>query len=326
MMSRQLVRSKGKNWLLTWPQCNEGPDKIISELQDKFTENVQYICVSAEVHVDGSPHRHGFVALKEAIKFTPVLFDIHNSIEGASDYHGNYQVAKAPKDALRYVQKDGVFREIGTCPFKSLMTTAEKNEMYLTKCLEDLVDSGDVSLFKYAQLMKARNAYMMSRAANQKRQKPTVYWLYGPTGSGKTRYAVEKGGESYWISNDCKWFDGYSGQTTAILDDIRAGSYTFEFLLRLLDRYPVLVQVKGGFAVWNPLVIYITAPARPEQVFINHETGETWDRIDQLLRRIDEILEFPREATQPTQEWQEIPEGDDGMGEYYTMKTNWISQ
>lgn len=320
------IRKQGKNWLLTWAQCNEGPDRILSELQDRFSENINYICISAELHVDGSPHRHGFINFKEPVKFTTNLFDISNSVEGGPSYHGNYQVAKAPKDALRYVKKDGIFREVGTCPFKTLMTTAEKNEMFLTQCLEDLVDSGDVSLFKYAQLLKARNMYMMSRSVNKKRDKPTVSWLYGPTGSGKTRYAVEHGGDRYWISNDCKWFDGYCGQETAILDDIRASSYSFEFLLRLLDRYPVLVQVKGGFVVWEPKKIFITAPARPEEVFINHETGQTWDKIDQLIRRIDEFIEFPREATQPTQDWQEIPEGNDGMDEYYTMKTNWISQ
>lgn len=313
MISRQLTRQKGKNWLVTWPQCNEAPDRIMNQIQDKFTEKIQYVCVATEYHQDGSPHRHAFIALKEPVKFEVDLFDIHNSIEGAPDYHGNYQVAKAPKDALKYVKKDGAFREIGQCPFKSLMSTAEKNEMYLTQCLEDLVDSGDVSLFKYAQLMKARNMYLISKAANQKREKPHVYWLYGPTGSGKTRFAVEKSGDSYWISNDCKWFDGYNGQECAILDDIRAGSYSFEFLLRLLDRYPVLVQIKGGFAVWTPKHIYITAPARPEEVFVNHETGQTWDKIDQLLRRIDEFIEFPRETTQPTQDWQEILEGDDGM-------------
>jgi hypothetical protein len=297
------------------------------QLQDKLTPHVKYICVSAELHRDGQPHRHVFIQLDVPMVFNDsTFFDIKNSTEGGPDYHGNYQAAKSPKEAYNYVRKDGEFIELGETTIKKKLSAREKNELILTQNLEDLVEDGTISIYSYRNLLISRNMFLMSRAACKERQKPTVRWLWGPTGSGKTRYAVEHADENYWISSDCQWFDGYNGQTTAILDDLRASTYKFEFLLRLLDRYPVFVQVKGGFAVWKPEVIFITAPVRPEQVFVNHETGETWDRIDQLLRRIDEILEFPREATQPTQDWQEIPEGDDGMGEYYTMKTNWISQ
>lgn len=297
------------------------------QLQDKLTPHVQYICVAAELHKDGQPHRHVFIQLNESMIFNDChFFDIQNSIEGAPPYHGNYQAAKSPKEAYNYVKKDGNFIEVGTTTIKQKMTIREKNELMLTQNLEELVMDGTISLYSYKNLLVARNMFLMNTASHKVRQVPNVYWLWGPTGSGKTRYAIEHAGEDYWISNDCQWFDGYNGQKTAILDDIRAGSYKFEFLLRLLDRYPVFVQIKGGFAVWKPETIFITAPAQPEQVFVNHETGETWDRIDQLVRRITEKIEFPREATQPTQDWQEIPEGDDGMGEYYTMKTNWISQ
>lgn len=306
-MLRAASRQVAKNWISTWPQCNEPPDRILSIIQDKYGDKIKYICISCENHQDGSPHRHGFISFSERVKFKVDMFDIPNSIEGAGNYHGNYQSAKAPKEALRYVKKDGAYREIGHCPFKDLLTTAEKNELYLSSKLEELVESGEISLHQYPSLMKARNLYLMSKAASRKREKPRVEWLFGPTGSGKTRYAVEHAEEDYWISSDFVWFDGYVGQKTAILDDFRAGALKFEFLLRLLDWYPVFVQVKGGYAVWCPKLIFITAPARPEEVFVNHETGQTWDRIDQLLRRIDEIIEFPREATQPTQEWQEIP-------------------
>nr|WCR62206.1 MAG: replication associated protein [Circoviridae sp.] len=227
---------------------------------------------------------------------------------------------------MAYVKKDGEFIDIGECPYKEKMTTAEKNKLYLENNLEDLIEQGELSLFHYKQILVARNMYYMSKRANKERRPVRVIWLWGPTGSGKTRYAIEHAGDEYWISNHSEWFDGYWGQKTVILDDLRASTYKFAFLLRLLDRYPMMVQIKGGWEVWNPEVIYITAPERPEKVFINRETGETWDSIDQLVRRVHEFIEFPREATQPTQDWQEIPEGNDGMDEYYTMKTNWISQ
>lgn len=39
-----------------------------------------------------------------------------------------------------------------------------------------------------------------------------VIWIKGPTGCGKTRMAVDLGGDNYWISNGTlKWFDNYEG-------------------------------------------------------------------------------------------------------------------
>ena len=49
-----------------------------------------------------------------------------------------------------------------------------------------------------------------------------VIWIKGPTGCGKTRMAVELGGNSYWMSSgSLKWFDGFQNQEVAILDDFR---------------------------------------------------------------------------------------------------------
>ena len=55
------------------------------------------------------------------------------------------------------------------------------------------------------------------------------------------------------------WFDGYDGQDTAIFDDFRASGNRFSYILRLIDRYPMDVPVKGGFVYWNPGTLYSPA-------------------------------------------------------------------
>lgn len=89
------------------------------------------------------------------------------------------------------------------------------------------------------------------------KDKPLVLWFYGPTGTGKTRRAVEIGEEfgGYWMSGqNLQWFDGYQTLETpvAIIDDFRKDFCTFHYLLRLFDRYPLNVPVKGGFVAWRP--------------------------------------------------------------------------
>lgn len=117
-----------------------------------------------------------------------------------------------------------------------------------------------------------------------------VVWLFGETGTGKTRIAYELGrlvSERPWTnSNDLKWFDGYTGQTVAILDDFRETSCDFTFLLRLCDRYPLSVPVKGSFTPWTPTIIFITCPYSPDDLY----RGSS-EKLDQLKRRLFRIAE-----------------------------------
>ena len=123
---------------------------------------------------------------------------------------------------------------------------------------------------------------------------PTVYWYHGATGTGKTKRAYEVAleladgdGDIWWANGSLKWFDGYDGHSVAILDDFRPDWAKLWFMLRLLDRYPMRVEVKGGFRQWVADHIFITCPKPPEECYL--EAGED---IDQLLRRVTIVKEF----------------------------------
>ena len=116
---------------------------------------------------------------------------------------------------------------------------------------------------------------------------PTVYWLCGPTGCGKTRQAFNFCPQSTWMASNCmQWFDGYNNESVAIFDDFRSSDCKFNWFLQVTDRYLKSVPVKGGFVPWNPSTIVITCPRRPEDEFINHTTGATYEDIKQVLRRV----------------------------------------
>lgn len=115
--------------------------------------------------------------------------------------------------------------------------------------------------------------------------KPTVSWIYGPTGSGKTRMAIDKCGDDYWISGkNLRWWQGYDGHENVIIDDFRGDFCTFHELLRILDRYAYTVEVKGGSRQLLAKNIYITCPYHPKDVYSSKED------VGQLLRRIDDIV------------------------------------
>lgn len=120
--------------------------------------------------------------------------------------------------------------------------------------------------------------------------KPKVLWFWGPTGSGKTRTAIEMCPEAWISGRNLKWWEGYEGQTEVIFDDFRKDFCTFHELLRILDRYPYTVEVKGGSRQLLAKYIIITCPKTPDLLY------ETKEDIGQLIRRIDEIRFFPGTA------------------------------
>lgn len=121
---------------------------------------------------------------------------------------------------------------------------------------------------------------------------PHVVWLYGESGLGKTRSATEYA-DSYWISSgELKWFDGYTGQDTAILDDFRPSQVSFPKLLRLLDRYEISVEIKGGYRRWVPKTIFITANADPTTMF-QYKTPENITQLTRRIHKIIHVTEYP---------------------------------
>lgn len=74
--------------------------------------------------------------------------------------------------------------------------------------------------------------------------KTTVMVIQGPTGTGKSKYCIDEHPGAYWKTRD-QWWDGYELQETIILDEFY-GWLQFDVLLRLTDRYPFQVEVKGG--------------------------------------------------------------------------------
>lgn len=125
-------------------------------------------------------------------------------------------------------------------------------------------------------------------------ERPSVFWFWGKTGTGKSRTAREMCTGPYWVAGtDLRWFDDYKGEEFVIIDDFRPAHAPFETLLRLTDVYTVRVQKKGSHVVWMPKVIIITTPLNPDDTFRN----TTDEDLDQLHRRITEVREFTLDET-----------------------------
>lgn len=124
-----------------------------------------------------------------------------------------------------------------------------------------------------------------------RKDKPWVEWHWGPTGVGKSRYCheyiEEADDNTYYTKPDGKWWDHYAQQRVVILDDFDKEWIPFGQLLKLLDRYPHIVEFKGGSCHFNSEIILITSHFSPDHFCPP-------DREDELFRRIDVIKEWKK--------------------------------
>lgn len=125
----------------------------------------------------------------------------------------------------------------------------------------------------------------------QRSWKPTVIYLYGSTGCGKSRFAsfYAKKERTYWCNETNKWWDGYDAHPVVIIDDMRQGWCRFETMLRILDRYPHRVEVKGGYRQLLAKTIIVTSNLHPKILYDIAEESYT-----KLKRRIKWILPMDR--------------------------------
>lgn len=115
----------------------------------------------------------------------------------------------------------------------------------------------------------------------------SVHVFWGRTGTGKSRRAWDEAGMGAYPKDPrTKWWDGYRGQRNVVIDEFR-GSIDIAHMLRWLDRYPVLVEIKGASVPLCVETIWITSNKDPRQWYpeVDAET------LDALLRRL-QIVHF----------------------------------
>lgn len=111
----------------------------------------------------------------------------------------------------------------------------------------------------------------------------TTVAFWGPTGTGKSRTAWDEAGmDAYPKDPRTKWWDGYTGQEHVVVDEFRGG-IDVAHLLRWLDRYPVLVETKGGSIPLRATKFWFTSNLDPRNWYpdLDAETQAA------LIRRLE---------------------------------------
>ena len=240
-----------------WTLNNYTDEEVDAVRESVLREDVAYVCFGKEVGESGTNHLQGYMEFTKKFRLGGV-----KRIRGFGRVH--LEVRRGTREqAVEYTKKEGNWEEHGEVVQSN---QGRRNDLLKIK---DAIDAGaserDIADEYFGQWVRYRKSFQAYRQlrSNGGLREVEVYCIWGYPGTGKTRlvYSMEP---SLFIQSDpsLTWFDGYAGEEAVLLDDYR-GDGNEAFVLRLLDRYPLRVPVKGGFVNWQPLRIYITSNMEP---------------------------------------------------------------
>lgn len=282
MSRRRVQEKKTRGWCITVNNITDADWELLRQ-KIPTKENVRYFCGQLEVGASGTRHLQaccefsGPVGLRTVQRLFPRC---HAEMRRGT-----------PAEAAAYCKKtegavSGSAFEYGEIPRSRTRQGAREDLNAVREAIRggatvsEILTNFPLEYAKYPRFVD--KCFLMFSGRRNWKTEVRVY--VGPTECGKTSSAFEEFPD-LWVAPEGGWFDGYDGEEHVLLDDFNGGrecGITFRSLLRLLDRYRMVVAVKGAFVQWRPRVIIITTNHHPSTWF-------PWEDPAPLLRRIDVI-------------------------------------
>jgi hypothetical protein len=264
--------SRNKNFCFTINNYNEESIANLRQIRKR------YLIFSKEIApTTGTPHLQGYIQMETQM----TIRGLTRKIPKAAIF-----IAKGTVEENQiYIRKNNneEVHEEGEPTFQGNRTDLEEiRELVMkgTTMLDICRNCATFQGLRYAE-------HLFKYLEKERNWKPVVHWYYGKSGSGKTKTAIEQLTPSFYTCPDnLKFMEGYDGQENVLLDELRESTIPYHHLLKLLDRYPYRVEVKGSSRQFLAKKIIITSQFHPSKTYNNGEDPF------QLLRRIDLIRHF----------------------------------
>lgn len=294
----QKKMSRGKRWCFTINNYTEEDTSRCERI------DCEYIVFGKEVgEEEHTPHLQGFVVFKNRKTF--------NVVKRIIGENAHIEIARGSvKEASDYCKKDGLFFEKGELPpeqnERGGQATKRKWEETLKAAKEGRFDDIAPDLYiRYRSSLKA--IYQEEVNKNTKEitdfdLKGHFYWIYGPTGTGKSHLArtmaasVDPDTPPY-LKGLNKWWSGYKMQKAVIIEEANPESCKFlaPLFKQWCDKWPFTAETKGGSFEHGirPQYIFITSNYSIDECFPDPNDSEP------MKRRCHEFFKEDKESWIP---------------------------
>lgn len=303
-----MADTRSRKWQLTINNPEE-KDLTHDKIKDKLStlKSLSYYCMCDETGLECETyHTHIFLYANNAVRFSTIknLFPSAHieCCNGTSQQNRDY-IRKEGKYASSSKKEGNIidtFEEFGTLPIEQ---QGKRNDL---DTLYDMIKSGmsdaeiiatDTSyMLQLDKIQRVRNIINQDRMKNTFRQLDVSY-IWGVSGTGKTRYVMEKYGYDnvYKITNyDKHPFDSYEGQDVILFDEFRS-QLRIGDMLQYLDGYPINLPARYGDRTALFTKVYLVSNINLSNQYTNVQTYEprTWQAF---LRRIQHMSYYSRDG------------------------------
>lgn len=274
---------QAKGWVFT---INNPTDEDRKAIEMSFPGEFLYVVYGEERGAEGTLHLQGYVHF-ERKRGRGRVVELLGGRAFVEPRRGTVD------QAVAYCKKDGAFKEFGDVPASQQGSRTDLGplveQLKSGKRLREVAMGDPTTYCRYRSGLRDISSWV----DGGRTEAPKVYYISGEPGSGKSKWAHEQAEAcDTWSYPGEGWFDGYDGQRVAIFDDfgddVRAPSdkgISYTLFLKLLDRYPLRVAVKGGFVQWVPEIIIITSNRDVELLY----AGDPRYVKEAIMRRITEV-------------------------------------
>lgn len=281
------ARLMHSNWCFTYNYgAHSQPDK---DATTRFLNNLQdiagYIVAGYEVApTTGQLHVQGYCQLNKRLRVTalkkiPDGGSVHwEPAHGDEIANREYCLGlKPPKEPATE------FVEFGEAkPVNAGLREAERWTQARKFAQEGNLDAVHDQIFiqHYSSLRSISRDFMKPL---KNADSTTGLWIYGLTGSGKSRWAREKYGldpNLLYLKPINKWWDGFRTQPYVLLEDFGKEHHMLGYHLKIwADRYAFPAEIKGSTIQARPKRLIVTSQYHPRDIWSDAET------LDAILRR-----------------------------------------
>lgn len=298
-----MSNTKARDYLLTINNPldhNLDRDKLITICQ-KLTP--AYFCMSDEIGIEEkTPHTHVYISFTNARHF--------NTVRKAFDNVAHVDECKGSPDENRdYVFKEGKWEADEKADTNLRETHYEEGELPerhqgqrndLTAISDDVKNGLDVYEIIEKYPNQAFNIDRLSRLVNLQKERQFrlvfreihVTYLSGSTGSGKTRYVMEKYGYQnvYRVTDYQHPFDSYNFEKVILFEEFR-GDLPIKDMLKYLEGYPLQLPCRYSNKTACYTQVYLCSNISLDEQFCDVQRCEEETYLA-FIRRIGTVMEF----------------------------------
>lgn len=289
-LSHEVIRSRLstlRGSTLYWCFCDEVGDECVTLHTHVFIYRAGAFTWEQIDNLFPDCHRDNCVGKAQEIR----AYVLKDGEKYHKDKGGHYDYVDSGNKRHLGINYSNTFEEFGKCPeeHQGVSSAAETIVAMIRDGASnaDIVDAVSSAYKDIEKIERTRSMYRDAEFKHKWRDLEVTY-IFGKTGSGKTRSVMEKYGyENVYRVTDYKHpFDSYDGQDVIIFEEFRSGLKHGD-MLNYLDGYPLLLPCRYFNRQACFTKVYIITNIPPDEQYQGVDKESRWA----FFRRIHKVIE-----------------------------------